>query len=466
MAALYQSLMLVGCLLGLSTVAMAAELPKKPNIVFILADDLGYGDIGCYGQRQIRTPNLDRLAAQGVRFTQCYAGSTVCAPSRCCLMTGKHTGHSRIRGNGPLPLRPEDFTVAELLKQAGYATGIFGKWGLGDVGTTGIPNRKGFDEWFGFLNQTHAHNYYPDYLFKNEDKVSIAGNVVKDGVATVRTQYAPDLFTQEALSFIGRHKEKPFFLYLAYTLPHANNQAGKNGMEVPSDEPYSDRPWPQPQKNHAAMITRLDRDIGTVLKRLDDLGIAKNTAVFFSSDNGPHREGGGDPTFFHSSGPLRGIKRDMYEGGIRVPMIVRWPGQIPAGTVSEQVWAFWDFLPTAAELAGANAPRDIDGISMLPALAGSDRAGKPQQDHDYLYWEFHERGTQQALRSGDWKYIHRPFAAEAKTELFNLKADLAEAKNVAGEHPDVVARMEMYRKAARTESADYPLRAGNQKKAK
>lgn len=457
--------LVVASALGLASSGFAADLPKRPNIVFILADDLGYGDVGCYGQQQIRTPNLDRLAAQGMRFTQCYAGSTVCAPSRCCLMTGKHTGHARIRGNGPLPLRPEDVTVAELLKQAGYATGIFGKWGLGDVGTTGIPNRKGFDEWFGFLNQTHAHNYYPDYLFKNEEKTPIAGNVVKNGVATERAQYAPDLFTREALAFLDKHKAEPFFLYLPYTLPHANNEAGKNGMEVPNDAPYSDRTWPQAQKNHAAMITRLDRDIGTVLQRLDDLGVAQNTIVFFSSDNGPHREGGGDPTFFQSSGPLRGIKRDLYEGGIRVPMIVRWPGQITPGSISDQVWAFWDFLPTAAELARVKPPHDIDGISMLPALVGPDRAGRPQQNRDFLYWEFHERGTQQALRSGDWKFIHRPFA-ETKVELFDLKNDPAETENVAAEHPEAVKKMETYLKNARIESNEYPFRPATAKKAK
>lgn len=439
---------------------LAADPPPRPNILFILADDLGYGDVGCYGQKEIQTPNLDRLAQQGTRFTQCYAGSTVCAPSRCCLMTGKHTGHAHIRGNGLVPLRPEDRTVAEILKQAGYATGIIGKWGLGEPGTTGVPNRKGFDEWFGYLNQHHAHNYYPDYLWKNEERLPIAGNVVKDNVASVRAQYSIDLFTREALSFLDRHKEQPFFLYLAYTLPHANNEAGKNGMEVPSDEPYSAKPWPQAQKNHAAMITRLDRDIGAVLKRLEDLKLAENTIVFFSSDNGPHREGGGDPAFFKSSGPLRGIKRDLYEGGIRVPMLVRWPGKVAAGAVSDQAWAFWDFLPTAAELGGAKAPDNIDGISIVPALTG-----RPQKQHEYVYWEFHERGTQHAIRSGDWKFIRRPYA-EVKTELFDLKADPAETKNIAGDHPDIVARMESYLKLARTESKEFPSRPANAKKAK
>ncbi len=445
--------------------AVAAELAPRPNIVFILADDLGYGDLGCYGQQGIRTPNLDRLAADGVRFTQCYAGSTVCAPSRCCLMTGKHTGHARIRGNGTVPLRPEDVTVAELLKQAGYATGIVGKWGLGNEGTTGIPNRKGFGSWFGYLDQVHAHNYYPDYLWKNEEKVPLAGNVVAKGVATQRAQYSPDLMTREALAFLDQNKQRPFFLYLAYTLPHANNEAGKNGMEVPSDGPYSDRPWPQAQKNHAAMITRLDRDIGTVLKRLDDLGLNQNTIVFFSSDNGPHREGGGDPTFFHSSGLLRGIKRDLYEGGIRVPMIVRWPGRVAFGQTSEQVWAFWDFLPTAAELAGAKTPADIDGISMVPALLGAERAGRAQQNHDFLYWEFHERGSEQALRSGDWKYIRKLYDPSLKAQLYDLKSDLAETRNVIDDHPDVARKMEAHLRAARTESRDWAIRppAGNKK---
>ena len=358
---------LLGAILGLvpQLLASAAEPAARPNIVFILADDLGYGDLGCYGQNQIRTPHLDRLASEGVRFTDCYAGSTVCAPSRCALMTGLHSGHGRIRSNARVPLLPADVTIAEVLKGAGYATGIVGKWGLGEPETTGIPTRQGFDTWFGYLNQGHAHNYYPDYLWRGEAREPL-DNVVQDGVASKRLTYSADLFTREALAFLDAHHKEPFFLYFAATLPHANNEAGKLGMEVPSDAPYTQESWPQPQKNHAAMITYLDAQVGQLLARLDKLAIADNTIVLFTSDNGPHREGGADPTFFHSSGPLRGIKRALYEGGIRVPMIVRYPGHIAAGTVNRTPWAFWDVLPTLAELAGAKPPAGIDGISMLP----------------------------------------------------------------------------------------------------
>jgi arylsulfatase A-like enzyme len=435
--------------------AHAADRPKPPNVIFILADDLGYGDLGCYGQKQIQTPNIDRMAAEGMRFTQFYAGSTVCAPSRCCLMTGLHTGHTVIRGNAQVPLRPDNVTVAKVLKTAGYTTALVGKWGLGEADSTGIPNRQGFDYFFGYLNQVHAHNYYPEFLWRNQEKVPLDGNVVKKGVAAQRAQYSHDLFTREALAFLDRSKEKPFFLYLAYTIPHANNEAGKAGMEVPSDEPYSDRSWPQPQKNHAAMITRLDRDIGQLLRRLKDLGLDDQTLVFFSSDNGPHKEGGGDPAFFHSSGPLRGFKRAMYEGGIRVPMIARWPGRIKAGTVSDQVGAFWDVLPTVAELAGAKAPAGLDGISLVPTLLGQQQAGREQPQHEFLYWEFHERGSKQAVRMGDWKAVRLKLGAPL--ELYNLKTDIGETTDVAAKHPEVVARIEAYLKTARTESKQWPL---------
>lgn len=435
----------------------APEPPRRPNIVFILADDLGYGDLGCYGQKEVRTPTLDRLAAEGMRFTQCYAGSTVCAPSRCCLMTGRHTGHATVRGNALVPLRPEDVTVAEVLKGAGYATGLVGKWGLGEPGTTGIPNRKGFDTFYGYLNQVHAHNYYPDYLWRNQEKVPLEGNVVERGVAVRRAQYAPDLLTREALGFVGQHRDRPFFLYLAYTTPHANDEragAEGNGMEVPDDAPYSDRPWPQVEKNFAAMVTRLDADVGRVLRRLKDLGLEDNTVVFFSSDNGPHKEGGKgyDPQFFHSAGPLRGIKRDLTEGGIRMPMLARWPGKIEAGSVSHRVWAFWDFLPTAADLAGVKAPAGLDGISVLPTLLGTGG----QKPHDFLYWEFHERGFQQAVRMGDWKALR--LKPDGPVQLYNLKTDVGERRDVARDHPEVVARIGAYLKEARTESKAFPVR--------
>lgn len=439
----------VGLLLPVdANAAEGSTRPKAPNIVFILADDLGYGDVGCYGQKQIRTPQIDRLAAEGMRFTQAYAGSTVCAPSRCALMTGFHTGHARVRGNLLVPLLPEDRTVAAVLREAGYATGIIGKWGLGEPGTSGIPNRQGFDEWFGYLNQGHAHDYYPTYLWHNEEKVELTGNL--NGR---KGEYSDDLFTRRALDFIRQHCQGPFFLYLTYTLPHANNELGArtgNGMEVPDDAPYSAEPWPQPQKNHAAMITRMDTDIGKVMALLRELDIDRETVVFFSSDNGTHREGGARPDFFKSSGPLRGIKRDLYDGGIRVPMIVRWPGRIRAGAVSDQVWAFWDFLPTAAELAGTAPPPGIDGLSVVPALLG-----RPQRSHEFLYWEFHERGFAQAIRMGDWKAV-RP-GSQRPIELYDLGSDLGEKVNVADRHPDVVGRAEAILKTARTESKDFPV---------
>jgi len=434
--------------LPLSTRAQGAETgeakaARRPNIIFILADDLGYGDVGCYGQKVVRTPNIDKLAAEGVRFTDSYAGSTVCAPSRCALMTGLHTGHCHIRGNAQVPLRPEDTTVAEILKKAGYVTGIVGKWGLGEPETTGIPTKKGFDEWFGYLNQTHAHNYYPDYLWRNEEKVPLDGK-----------QYSHDLFTREALDFVKRHKSRPFFLYLAYTTPHANNELGNqtgNGMEVPSYDPYSNESWPPPEKGRAAMITRMDTDIGKLMSLLKDLGLDENTVVFFSSDNGPHREGGSSPDFFQSHGPLRGIKRDLYDGGVRVPMIVRWPGKIQPNTVSDQVWAFWDFPPTAARIAGVEFPAEMDGIPMLPALLG-----KPQKNHEYLYWEFHEGGFKQAVRMGNWKGVR--LDPSLPVELYDLKTDTGEEKNIADKHPDIAAKMGEIMKSARTDSKEFPIR--------
>lgn len=446
---------LANAALALEDAAARAGLRNPPNIIFILADDLGYGDLGCYGQTQIKTPQLDRLAAQGMRFTNCYAGSTVCAPSRCALMTGRHMGHARIRGNGQVPLTPEDITVAEVLKSQGYATGIFGKWGLGEADTTGVPNAQGFDQWFGYLNQHHAHNYYPDFLWRNREQERIPGNVVVNNVATKRAVYSQDLFLREALGFLDRHQRERFFLYLPFTSPHANNEAGKLGMEVPSDEPYSNQPWPQAQKNHAAMITRLDREVGRILARLEELQLAERTMVFFSSDNGPHKEGGADPQFFHSAGPLRGIKRDLYEGGIRVPMIVRWPGHVAASSTSDLPWAFWDVLPTLAELAGAKSPEGLDGLSVVPTLVGADHAGHEQPRHEFLYWEFHERGFKQAVRAGDWKLIR--FGLPGRVELYNLATDLGETHDVAQDHPDIVTRLTALMNTARVDSADWPI---------
>jgi len=374
-------------------------------------------------------------------------------------MTGLHTGHAFIRGNDRIPLRPSDVTVAELMKQAGYATGIIGKWGLGEPDTTGIPTRKGFDYWFGYLNQQHAHNYYPDYLWRNEDKVVLANKVeavgAAGGVATTRMQYSHDLFAAEALKFLGRHRREPFFLYLAFTIPHANNESKPDGMEVPSYDPYADRDWPSPEKGHAAMITRMDRDIGRLLDRLKALGLDDKTLVLFSSDNGPHKEGGADPKFFHSSGGLRGNKRDLYEGGIRVPLIARWPGRIAAGSGSDHVCAFWDFLPTCCELAGVARPQGTDGVSYLPTLCG--RADK-QASHPYLYWEFHEQGKKQAVRMGDWKGVRLNVAKDPKgpVELYNLADDPGERENVADRNPEIAGRIVDIMASARTASQHWP----------
>ncbi|MGH7127241.1 MAG: arylsulfatase [Planctomycetaceae bacterium] len=424
---------------GAADIAAAQD---KPNIIFILADDLGYGDLGCYGQTKIKTPNLDRMAAEGMRFTQFYAGATVCAPSRCVLMTGLHTGHCYIRGNAKLNLRPKDVTVAEILKRAGYATGLYGKWGLGHEGSTGVPTRQGFDEFFGYLDQGHAHNYYPAFLMRGEERVPLE-NIVPgdgdfgDGVATKKVQYSHDLIAEEALKFIDRHQDGPFFLYLAFTLPHANNEAGKQGMEVPGHGQYAEKDWPEPQKGAAAMISRLDRDVGRVLERLKQHGIDENTIVMFSSDNGPHAEGGNDPDFFNSNGPLRGIKRDLYEGGIRVPMIVRWPGRVPAGTESDFIGSFADFLPTAAELAGVEPTAEIDGISFAPELL---KPSGRHPAHEFLYWEFYERGGAQAVRMGDWKGVLKPWGSET-IEVYHLPGDIGETKNVARQHPEIAAKL-------------------------
>ncbi|MBA2762772.1 MAG: arylsulfatase [Segetibacter sp.] len=418
---------------------------KKPNIIFILADDLGYGDVGCYGQKQIKTPVLDRMAKEGMRFTNNYAGSTVCAPSRYCLMTGLHTGHTDNSQINSRLLLDSDITVAEILKKAGYATAVVGKWALGDENTSGLPNKQGFDYSYGFLNQTLAHNYYPEVLWRNGKEVKLKNEVVPaksgpGGVASKRVEYADDLFTQEGLNFIEKNKKNPFFLYLAYTIPHANNEAGEKGMEVPSDKPYTNKSWPEAQRNHAAMITRMDGDIGRLFARLKDLGIDQNTLVIFSSDNGPHKEGGADPAFFDGNGPLRGIKRDLYEGGIRVPLIVRWPGKIKPASESNHLTAFWDFLPTCADLIGSSDKLRTDGISILPTLLG--RADK-QKKHSYLYWEY---TTYKALRMDNWKAIK---SGDGKMELYDLSKDLGETTNLADRHSDIVGKVKQYMEAAK-----------------
>lgn len=423
-----------------------SEDVTRPNIIFIMADDLGYGDVGCYGQKRIQTPNIDRLAKEGMRFTDFYAGSTVCAPSRCVLMTGYHTGHCLIRGNAKDNLRPEDVTVAEVLKSDGYTTALYGKWGLGHEGSTGVPTKQGFDHFFGYLDQHHAHNYYPAFLMNGEarfplrNEVPPGANEFGSGVATKKLDYSHDLIVEEAIRFLNSQKSTvgPFFLYLSFTLPHANNEAGKAGMEVPDYGPYARTDWPDPQKGHAAMITRMDADIGRLLARLKEQGEDENTLIFFTSDNGPHREGGNDPDFNDSNGPLKGTKRDLTDGGIRVPFIARWPGKIAAGSKSDFVGSFQDIMPTLAELTGSTAevPKDIDGISILPTL--ESRPDK-QKQHDYLYWAFYEGNRAgQAVRMGNYKAIQQPLASQVR--LYDLSRDIGEEKDLAAEMPDLVAK--------------------------
>ena len=429
---------------------LAAQPAQKPNIVFILADDLGFGDLGCYGQKEIRTPNIDQLAASGVRFTQAYAGATVCAPSRCCLMTGKHTGHATVRGNmKPEPgLDPRESTLPELLKKAGYRTALFGKWGLGGPRTGSIPNLRGFDEFYGFLDQQHAHNSFPEDLWNNQDQAFLTPNWFGR-----RKVFVEDLFTEKATGFLQRPHPDPFFLYLAFTSPHADNERGAaypNGIDVPSNSPYESRDWPDVEQSFAALVTRLDRDVGTVMSSLKQAGLDRNTLVIFTSDNGPHKEGNHDPEFFQSRGPLRGIKRDLYEGGIRVPFISNWSGRISAGRTSDQPLAFWDMLPTFCELASVPVPDNLDGESMLKPILGGDAI-----PHRPFYWEFHENGFKQALRWDDWKAVRN--RANGPVELYDLKADLAEQHNVAATHADQIRKAEQLFKGLRTDSRTFPI---------
>lgn len=404
-----------------------------PSIVLIVADDLGYGDLGCYGQTKIKTPNLDRLAAEGMKFTQAYAGNTVCAPSRCSLMTGKHTGHSRTRSNAQVPLEPDDVTIAEALRTAGYRTGAVGKWALGWEGTTGHPNQQGFEQYLGWLDQSHAHDYYPSFLWRNNERFELTGNA-----GGKRAEYSHEWLTKFATNFVRIYEDQPFFLYFTPTIPHANNERGTNGMEVPSLGDYAKESWPGPEKGKAAMITYLDSMVGTLLADLKRRKIDEDTLILFTSDNGPHQEGGVKPAFFQSSGPLRGIKRDLTEGGIRVPFIARWPGQIRAGVTNSQPIAFWDVLPTLAEIGRAAKPRKLDGISFAPTLFGR----KQTNQHEFFYWEFHERGYQKAARSGDWKGLK--LAPDKPLELYNLATDPGETNNVAAANPDIVAKIEDY----------------------
>jgi len=451
--------LLVGAAVLLSAVAAAGDSggPQgtggpggpRPNVILILADDLGYGELGAYGQKIIRTPNIDRLAAEGTRFTQVYAGAPVCAPSRAVLMTGLHTGHVGVRGNagagnpGIQQLRRTDRTVARLFKEAGYRTALFGKWGLGETGTEGHPNVQGFDEFFGYLNQAHAHNYYPSFLFHNSERVPTGNEPAEEdprtgaGHARTKKQYSHDVIMERALAWLEENRRQPFFLYLAVTLPHANNEARRatgDGQEVPDYGEYADKPWTAPNKGQAAMVSRLDRDVGRLMERLASWGIDRNTLVLFTSDNGHHAEGGNDPDLFDANGPLRGMKRALYEGGIRVPFIARWPGRVPSGAVSRHTGYFGDVYATVADLLGRPAPAGLDSISMLPALLGR-REG--QRDHDFLYWEFYEQGGRQAVRFGNWKAVRQPIFT-GPIEIYDLAADDGEQRDIAASRPDLV----------------------------
>ena len=440
--------------LFLAAVLVAAE--AKPNIIFILTDDLGYGDLSCYGQTKFTTPSIDRLASEGMKFTQFYAGSTVCAPSRCSLMTGQHTGRCYIRGNmkgpgnwGEFPLAADQTTVATLLKKAGYATGCFGKWGLGTHANEGSPMNHGFDEFFGYYDQRDAHNYYPPYLHRNDEKIELDGKT-----------YSHDLIERESLDFIRKNKNKPFFCYMTVTIPHAAMQVpeqyvapwrkvfpefedvtGKYSFDIEVRNPVAAFP---------GMMTRLDETVEKILALLKELDLDEDTVIMFSSDNGPHKEGGHRSDFFKSFGPLRGTKRDLYDGGIRVPMLVRWSNKIKPGSVSDYIGAFWDVLPTLTDIAGipeSESPEQLDGLSLLPTLLGNTAV---QKQHPYLYWEFYEQKGKVAARFGKWKGI-RLNAIEQPNgpiEVYDLGNDVAETSNVADQHPEIVAKFkEIFREA-------------------
>jgi arylsulfatase A len=437
--------------------ALADQAPARPNIIYILADDLGYGDVGCYGQDKIKTPAIDRLAAEGMRFTQHYAASTVCAPTRCCLMTGRHTGHASIRGNQKVPLPTEDVTLAELLKTAGYATACVGKWGLGAADTVGAPWRQGFDYFFGYLDQVNAHFYYPPFMWQNDRKVPFPENNRRQR----KGKYSHDLMTEEAIGFIRKHSEQPFFLYLAYTIPHAENTVPEDSLQpylgqFPEIE-HKNKHYgntPHPRASYAGMISRMDRDIARIMEVLNQLGIDQRTIVFFSSDNGPSKEAGPVIDFFNSNGPYRGIKRDLYEGGIRVPLIVRWPDRIKANTTSDLITAQWDFLATALDLAELEPATGTDGVSIAPTLLGqSDR----QELHDALYWEFYEQGGKQAARMGPWKGVRLKVGRnpDGPIELYDLESDPGETQNVADQHPEIVDQISRIMKASRTNSPHF-----------
>jgi arylsulfatase len=469
--------------------ACKKDIIKTPNIIFILADDLGYGELGSYGQTKIRTPNLDKMAAQGIRFTQHYSGSPVCAPSRCVLLTGKHTGHAYIRDNdelsergdvwrdpeleGQRPLLPDTVTIGSLLQKTGYTTAAIGKWGLGGPDSTGAPNKQGFDLWLGYLCQRVAHNYYPTHLWRDDQKYILDGNDyfyphqklpedrdpfdVNSYSDYAGQVYSMDPMVEEALKFIQQNQKRPFFLFLPFPVPHVSIQVPDDSLEEYEgafpETPYKGErgylPHPKPRAGYAAMISRLDREIGKIMALLQELGIDEETLVLFSSDNGPTFNGGTDSGFFNSAGPLRGLKTTLYEGGIRVPLIARWPGKIKPGSLSEHISAFWDYLPTFTELVGIETPKHIDGISFLPTLLGRP---EDQRKHEFLYWEYQGK---QAIRWDDWKAYRSN--VDAKVELYSLKEDVGESLDISTDHPEITAQIENIMKSARSESELFPL---------
>ncbi len=451
-----------------ASAAPAAKAARPPNFIVIMGDDLGYGDLGSYGQKRLQTPNIDRLAAEGMRFTQHYSGSPVCAPARSVFLTGLHTGRTPIRGNrevkpeGQQPLPAETLTLTRSLQQDGYVTGVFGKWGLSGPGSTGAPENQGFDRFFGYNCQRLAHHYYPEHLWDNATRIELPGN--RDGGRAV---YAPELIHRRTLEFIEANREQPFFLLVATPLPHADLDApddylarhrGLYGEETPyrgvdhgpkfRQGPYISQPTPKAA--YAAMINVLDDQVGDIIATVERLGLTGDTLIIFTSDNGPAGEGGGNPANFDSSGDLRGAKRDVHEGGIRVPMIARWPGQVPPGVTSDLVCAGWDFFPTFVDLAGQRTPTGLDGISLVPTLTGRGE----QVRHAYLYWEFHELGGRQALRQGPWKLVRHGAAQEdpGPFQLYNIECDPQEKTDLAATHPLIVADLAALLPKVRTES--------------
>jgi arylsulfatase A len=458
---------------GCEAFKRVGPVASKPNIIFIMADDLGYKELGCYGQRKIKTPNVDRLAAAGMRFSQYYTGSAVCAPARCTLMTGRHGGHAYIRNNsevggwesfrGQLPLPAETVTVAGLLKQQGYVTGAFGKWGLGEAGSTGDPLNLGFDRFFGYNCQRHAHNLYPKYLVSDREEFALEGNT--RGLTGKR--YAPQVIADEMLKFIRENKDRPFFVYYPTVIPHLALQVPEEDLNQYKgkwpETPYTGKsylPHPTPRACYAAMISFLDKQVGRIVEMLDELNLTDNTVVFFTSDNGTtHLKAQVDYEFFDSVGPLRGLKGTLYEGGIRMPMVACWPGKIKPNTATDHLAAHYDVLATLAEIAGAKPPDDTDGISFVPVLLSKpDR----QKSHDYLFWDFTGYGGQLAVRMGKWKGIKRNVQKnpDAPPELYDLESDISEKNNVAEKYPDIAAKIERIMLEGRTRPAIERFRFG------